>query len=254
MQIFSGQRCRTTLFFIGIAFGFVLGLYRKKCHLNLAEKTTYENGYDQLNDTKLSHSSKDTLHLHLKPLLIGVISSEEHPQTKLEVALDSWVPTVYGDIKVFSEKSLKVSSDAEIIEVVKPLVKNRKNHKTDNSFNGKSLTTLRYMSELHANDYEWFLVTDDSTYIDGSKLGYLLNSIDGRKSCYMGNVEEDKTHKITDNSRFLVVNRNGLHALKRYSKVCFSGKVTMADCIKKYIGNLCIDFRKVSLRRQCFNL
>ena len=241
----SGQRFRTTSLFAGIALGFFLGLYRNKCHSTLGEKATYE-----LEDTKLSESKNTLLdlHLYLKPLLIGVISSQDHPQTKLEAALDSWIPTIQGDIKVFCEKSLNASSHAEI-EVIKPLLKNQKNKRRDtsDSFDGKSLTTLHYMSELHVDDYEWFLITDDTTYIDGSKLGYLLNSIDGSKACYLGNVEENKNHKISDNSHLLVINRNGLLASKRNSKVCFSGKMTMIDCVKKYIGNLCIDFRKVGI-------
>ena len=234
-------------------FGFFIGLFRNKCHSTHGEKTTYENHYDQLMETKLSESKNTLLHLYLKPLLIGVISSEDHPQTKLKVALDSWIPTIQGDIKVFSEKSLNVSSNTEI-EVIKPLLKNQKNKRRDtsNSFDGKSLTTLRYMFDLHVDDYEWFLITDDTTYIDGNKLGYLLNSINDSKACYMGNVEENKNHKISDSSHLLVINRNGLLASKRNSKDCFSGEVTMIDCIKKYIGNLCIDFRKVSIKWQCF--
>ena len=249
----SGHRFRSTLFIAGTMFGFFIGLYRNKCHSTLGEKTTYENYYDQLMETKLSESKNTLLHLYLKPLLIGVISSEDHPQTKLKVALDSWIPTIQGDIKVFCEKSLNVSSDAEI-EVIKPLLKNQKNKRRDtsNSFDGKSLTTLRYMSDLHVDEYEWFLITDDTTYIDGSKLGYLLNSINDSKACYMGNVEENKNHKISDSSHLLVINRNGLLASKRNSKDCFSGEVTMIDCIKKYIGNLCIHFRKVSIKWQCF--
>ena len=249
----SGHRFRSTLFIAGIVFGFFIGLYRNKCHSTHGEKTTYENHYDQLMETKLSGSKNTLLHLYLKPLLIGVISSEDHPQAKLEVALDSWIPTIQGDIRVFCEKSLNVSSHTEI-EVIKHLLKNQKNKRRDtsNSFDAKSLTTLRYMSELHVDEYEWFLITDDTTYIDGSKLGYLLNSIDGTKACYMGNVEENKNHKISDSSHLLVISRNGLLVSKRNSKDCFSGKMTMIDCIKKYIGNLCTDFRKVSIMGYCF--
>ena len=188
-------------------------MYRNKCHSTHGEKTTYENNYDQVMETKLSESKNTLLHLYLKPLLIGVISSEDHPQTKLEVALDSWISNYPGRYQSFCEKSLNVSSDAEI-DVIKPLLKNQKNKRKDasNSFDENSLTTLRYMSEFHVDEYEWFVITDDTTYIDGSKLGYLLNSIDGNKACYMGNVEENKNHKISDSSHLLVISRNGLLA------------------------------------------
>ena len=250
----SGHRFRTTLFCVGTMLGFFLGLYRNRCHSNPAEKTAYgENYYDQLQATK-STQSQNTLHLqkYLKPLLIGMISSQDDPQAKLEVALDSWIPTIEGDIKVFCEKSLKLSSDAEI-EVVKSILKKNKNQRKDNSFDEKSLRILRYISERHAKDYEWFIVTDDATYVDGSKLGYLLNAIDDEKACYMGNVEENKNHKISGSSHLLVVNGNGLLTLKRHGNDCFSGKMTMVDCVKKYIGNLCINFRKVSIMWQCFS-
>ena len=223
---------RSILFLVGTFAGFYLGLHLRKCQTT---KTWYSREY-------MPTSPKTTLHVHLKPLLIGVISSEDNLQSKLSSAIRTWIQTIQGDVKIFSE-NLSDSSKYLPLEIIYlPSKLGRK----EASFDQKSLNVISNVADSYAPEYEWFAITDDATYIHGDKLNYLISSINSSKVCYFGKLDF-KNHEISVDNSMVVVSQAGLLILNKHIKICFSSKKKLIDCIKKYIKKPCIHFNKVSM-------
>lgn len=98
----------------------------------------------------------------------------------IEAIYDTWARDV-ANIKFFTSPTDTASQlNIEGIPIVQlpPL--------TDKGHDNKAFQVLEYLHLYHLNDYEWFVLTPDDTYVNPQGLEELLSHLDPNTNTYIG--------------------------------------------------------------------
>ena len=115
----------------------------------------------------------------------------------------------------------------------------------------KEIATVKYLMDHYLNRVDWFVITNDLTYIVTDHLKKLLDSLDANRPVYMGyagKLVENKKRMVCERNPGIVYSQALLQALKPYLPMCWPGQGEMkslSGCIS-VMGVKCTQAREVS--------
>lgn len=111
-------------------------------------------------------------------LFVGVLTAEQLVETRAKAVYDTWGKNVPGKLTFFSSGEagrrlgLRVVSLPDVDDTYPPLK--------------KSLMMIKYMHDVHLDEYQWFMRADDDVYVRTDKLVAFLQSLNSSDDIHLG--------------------------------------------------------------------
>ncbi|XP_050417047.1 chondroitin sulfate synthase 1 [Patella vulgata] len=121
----------------------------------------------------------NTLDPDLKLLLICVITTRHHLDTRALAIQKTWANSVIGDVIFFTGGDSNYTGPLPVVVL---------NDVSDDEYppRHKSFAMLQYVSHNYGNRYHWFMRVDDDIFVYGKRLSLFLMTINSKKMIYMG--------------------------------------------------------------------
>lgn len=174
---------------IGLFVGWLLGAAIIHVDIHCKENVEVTLDYNQnplsaSNETLDNGRVKQKLQPKRKFLYVAMMSADKFVPTRVRAAVQTWASSIRTwnrdsnvDVEIFAQSNTTVG-----VPIVKmPGV-------SDNVYppQKKSFSMMRYVSDHHGTDYEWFLRLDDDAYVHIEHLESLLRRIDSSQPLYIG--------------------------------------------------------------------
>ena len=188
-------------------------------------------------------------------MFVGIMSTRKNLQTRGMAAVDTWIPSINGDVKFFCAGNSSIS-DSSVIDL--PLKEEEDTYPPQR----KSFMMLHYMYENLTDNYEWFIRADDDVYIVGDKLIAFLASLDSGVLYYIGQAAFGRKHEkgklgLSQDMPYcmggpgVILSRSTLATLGPHIDECMQDVYTdhedteLGRCIHKFVESSCIDLEQV---------
>ncbi|KAK6173256.1 hypothetical protein SNE40_016741 [Patella caerulea] len=115
----------------------------------------------------------------LKLLLICVITTRQHLDTRALAIHKTWANSIIGDVIFFAGGANNYTGPLPVVVL---------NDVSDDEYppRHKSFAMLQHVSHNYGNRYHWFMRVDDDIFVYGNRLSLFLMTINSKKMVYMG--------------------------------------------------------------------
>ena len=150
---------------------------------------------------------KQKLQPKRKFLYVAMMSADKFVPTRVRAAVQTWASSIRTwnrnsnvDVEIFAQSNttvgvpiVKMPGVSDNVYPPQKVCPNRRwllaNEKASSNHHKnfqKSFSMMRYVSDHHGSDYEWFLRLDDDAYVHIEHLESLLRRIDSSQPLYIG--------------------------------------------------------------------
>ena len=197
---------------VGLLCGYILNKHHKtiSIHHNFLNRSNpeYQQGseegpyYESDNQLHSYNFKKPTKFPRNRQIFIGVMTTRQFLATRARAAYDTWVSDVPGRVTFFSAEN---SSDAgQLAGLPSQSVVSLTGVDDTYPPQKKSFLLLKYMHDVHLNDYEWFMRADDDLYVRPKRLVRFLRSINHSKPLYIG--QSGRGNRVSNLNLLLLYN------------------------------------------------
>lgn len=164
-------------------------------------------------------------------LFVGVMTSQENIDT-LATAFNKTVAHLVNKIKFFINAD-DVKSNFRLKNIV---------GFTDTRENLKPFHVLKYIADNYLDDYDYFLITSDQTYLDGWKLKDKLYHISISNNIYMGRAVDEKEGSSCDLNAGIIFSSGVIRKMRANLDWCVRNAATnyhslnIGKCVKYSVG------------------